>query len=479
MERGLLVWPLMFGKNLGAIKMIYLYQCDDSHEIEVFKANFEVAGSSSIQLTIMDGCFEHVPIMIKDPAGKMRGLFTLKTRIKIHFIGETKEQTSNGGIAGKLPNGKWTLEVLKPSLRVTGQIQIEIRQDRQMSQEADQLFEVLSQDVNSVSEGSQDWLKAELHAHSYYSDGRVNFEDIQEEIQEKALDVLAIMDHSVITTQFLTGPNVIIPGTEITLDNEVHYNVYGLKELIDYSHYFSEGKAKNQSLDEMFTDLKAQGSLLSINHPFAEGMSLQHDFNVTAFNFLEVINAPHSKDDFIDNEKAIRLFDFLWAQGHYLLGIGGSDAHKKNYHGRYPLGIPTNRIYCPQLSVNHVLEAMENGHVYVENQFPCQIQMIGSQQQEILPGMAYAGQMTIAAEGGEAVDWRLIMNGCCVAHQQGSHCQFEIDLLENSYVRLEAVKDGQPRLFVNPVYNKLNREIKVTSFAELIQQFEAQDNRGS
>lgn len=457
--------------------MIFLNICNDGKDIEVFQHSFDVKDAQSIQLVIMDGCFEHAPIILRDPDGRVRGLFTLKTRIKTHYIGETKAHTSNGGISGELPNGTWMVEVLKPSLRVTGRIQLEIRQDQQLTKlNADDYLEVLAQDFDKVSVAQQPkWLRAELHTHSYYSDGRVNFEDIQEEIRLKQLDVVAMMDHSVVTTQFLKGDNLLIPGTEITLDNEVHYNVYGLKESIGYTDYFNEEKSKNQSLDDLFEGLKAKGYLLSINHPFADGMSLQHDFDIRRFNFVEVINAPYSVDDFIDNEKAIRFFDYLWSEGHLVFGIGGSDAHKKNYHERYPIGIPTNRIYCEAPSINNVLTSMANGSVYLEYECPCEVFIQNAQGEDILPGSEQTGELTFKAQSADVVTWQLVKDGQVIANQEGHSCEFKAELPENSYLRLEAMKDNQHVLFVNPIHNQLNRKQTVTSFAELIRQFELKD----
>lgn len=453
--------------------MIFSHEFNDEKEIEVLRYEFEVRDSKSIQLNIIDGCFEHVPILVRDPAKKVRGLFTLKTRIKTHFIGEQIEHTTNGGIAGALPDGEWTLEIFKPSFRVTGKVQLEIRQDRQLHQlNAAQLYPVLDQDFHAIHEGHPHWLKAELHTHSYYSDGRVNFEDIQEEIDRKKLDAVAIMDHSIVTTQFLKGNNLVIPGTEITLDNEVHYNVYGLTQSVPYTDYFSENETKNQGLDKLFKDFKAQGYLLSINHPYADGLSMQHDFDVTRFNFIEVINAPYSTTDFIDNEKAIRFFDFLWSEGHYLFGIGGSDAHKKNYQERYPIGIPTNKIYCERPSVANVLMAMTNGNTYVEKEFPCDIQFLDETQNEVLPGTEFGGKLTLKGSSDATVLWQVIENGHCIAQIEGTSCSFEVEVKAGSYLRLEALKENKHVLFVNPVYYQMQQKMKTTSFAELVKKFE-------
>lgn len=452
--------------------MIFMHTFNDKKEIEYIRFSFEVKNSQSIQINIMDGCFEHAPIIVRDSHGNIRGLYTLKTRIKTHFIGQSLETTSNGGIAGKLSDGEWSIEVIKPSYRVAGRIQLEVRQDRELKQlNVEQLFSVLEEKSRKITENQAGWVSAELHCHSYYSDGRVNFEDILAEINRQELDVIAIMDHSVVATQFIKSSKLIIPGTEITLDNEVHYNVYGLNELVDYSKYFSEEKNKNQSLDLMFTDLKEKEFLLSINHPFAEGMSLGHDFDVRNFNFIEVINAPYVVDEFIDNKKAIKFFDFLWSEGHCVFGLGGSDAHKKNYKERYPMGIPKNNIYLDEYSVDGALNSMKRGHLFLEVENSCEIQIFNGENECVLPGTEYQGDVFIDGKSETPITWKIIDNGVCIDSMIGKSCSFKINVKPGHMVRLEGTKDNQPVLFVNPIYCKCDKISQIDSFVELIHKF--------
>lgn len=452
--------------------MIFFHRFDDQKEIETLKFYFEVADQTSIQLNILDGCFEHAPIIIRDPKGQVRGLYTLKTRIKSHFIGSTWEQTTNGGIAGKILPGVWTLEVLKPSFRVTDRIQLEIRLDRSIS-DREAAFPVLDQDFTAQLPGTnKDWLSAELHCHSYYSDGRVSLADVLQAARSKDLDALALMDHSVITTKCPQTSQLIIPGTEVTMDNEVHYNIYGIRGMIDYMKYFEEGQAKNHCLNEMFSDLHEKGYLLSVNHPFADGMTLQHDFDLRNFNFLEVINAPYSTEDFIDNKKAIRFFDFLWQQGHYLFGIGGSDAHKKNYHDKYPIALPLNKIHAEEKSIAGILKSMKAGRVMVENDFNAQVVIEDETGRELLPGTEVAGTIYYKAQGDREVHWHLVKNGQCVFETFGVQCDFTTELSEGDYVRLDAFEGDTPLLFVDPLFYHLAEKRKLNSFQQLLAEFE-------
>ncbi|MDF7637999.1 CehA/McbA family metallohydrolase [Lactobacillus sp. ESL0791] len=451
--------------------MLFFHTFIDQKEVEVLKYQFVISGQKVLQLNIIDGCFEHAPIIIRDPHGQIRGLYSLKTRIKSHFIGPTWKETTNGGLPGPFPKGIWSLEILKPSLRVTGKIQLEIRFDRQINDQ-EETFAVLSQNFTQETPGKTGWLTAELHCHSYYSDGRVNLADISNWATQRQLDLVALTDHSVVTTKFPKINQLFLPGTELTLDNEVHYNVYGLNKFIDYPKYFDNHQTKNENINAMFADLKKAKYLLSINHPFADGMTLQHDFDIRNFNLLEVINsAPYATEDIIDNKKAIRFFDFLWQEGHYLFGIGGSDAHKNSYQQEYPMAIPQNKIYVEQRSIAAVLESMRHGHVIVASNYQAKISLMDERGQTVLPGSEYNGLVHFQALGERPVTWHVIKNGQCIYETLADKCEYTAKVAAGDYIRFDAFAGQIPVVFVNPLYSQLKVNPQLNFFQELLAQF--------
>lgn len=452
--------------------MIFFHEFDNQKEIKFLKFPFQVKKQHTLQLNILDGCFEHAPIIIRDSNDRIRGLYTLKTRIKTHFIGTNIRNTTNGGIFGDFPEGTWSLEVIKPSFRVSGKVQLEIRFDQEIINHKKE-FPVLEQEFSrNSSERKEEWFSADLHCHSYYSDGRVDFEEIITQAEKQQLEIIALMDHSVITTQFPANEQLIIPGTEITMDNEVHYNAYGVKGLIDYSKYFEDEKKKNDCLNDMFSALHKQEVLLSINHPFAEGMTLRHDFDICNFDFLEVINAPYSTEDFIENNKAIAFFDFLWEKGHYLFGLGGSDAHKKNYQNRYPIGLPKNKIHISNHSISTVLQSMKKGKVFIENNFNSQLLITDEAGREVLPGSEIAGNIYFAAYGNKEVTWHIVKNSKVIFETVGFSCKYNVFLDKGDYVRLDAFIGDTPVLFVNPIFFQRKEKRGETSFEKLLLEFE-------
>lgn len=402
---------------------------------------------------------------------------SLKTRKPVRFIGESVNSTSNGMIPGEIQKGKWEIQIIKPSTRVTGKFQIEISKNIVFKNKSVGLINVLNQNWNKKYSEESKWYRSEFHCHSYYSDGRVSFNEIEKVFKENQFDALAIMDHSVVTTQFFKIMNPIIPGTELTLDNEVHYNAFGIKELIDYSRYFDDSENMTDSLNKMFTDLADKEVLLSLNHLFANGMTLKYDFDIRNFTLMEVINAPWSIIDDVDNAKSIRFFDFLWANGHKLFGIGGSDAHSKNYNNDYPIGIPQVKVYCEGLSINNILNAIRNGNSMIGDRINYEVNYLNENDQSILPGSEYDGIAKFVGSSDKTVQWIVKDNGQVINSKIGKNCEFSVNVLSGHYARLEAWVNKKPVIFVNPLTNEYIVKKKINSFQKLLSKFsEIQDD---
>lgn len=444
-------------------------------EVENFTFPVPIYNAESIKVTL-DGPFEHMFVILKDPEGKIRALLTFKTRVKSYFINADILHSTNGTVWGELPDGEWELIVVKPQ-HASGKFLLEVTMNEQFTHAPSSWIDVLHQEHSKIIHLESRWYRGELHAHSYYSDGRVAQDDIQQIAIEKDIDFMAIAEHSFVTTSFLSGPYTVIPATEITCDNDGHYNVYGLKEPIDYSAYFETDKDKDTCMNDMFVDLESKGYLLSINHPYAPGISLSHDFDITNFKALEVINCPYITHEYIDNPKAIRFFDYLWNNGHYLTGIGGSDAHTKNNNGEYGLCVPENNVFIEGFSIDNLLTSIEKGHVFLTRENKTTVTILENGE-SVLPGTEVSGEITFNVQAEKAVDWYLFENGICIDKQQGTNYQKNIEIKPQTFLRLEGNIDGEPFIFINPIHNNLKKPVPLeTSFKNLVNDFIAQDKQ--
>ena len=452
--------------------MIFSNKFDDGKTIELFSHSFELTTNSAISLKIK-GPFEHYFIVVKDPNGVQRALFTYKTRQKEYFITDDPLTMSNGSIAGPMTLGTWNLTVVK-TYEVHGSYLLEV--DTTDHKELNHLdSKVLEEDWSKVYNTQSRYYIGDLHMHSDFSDGRVTLHQVYNETKRVGMDYLAMTDHSTVTTLQPDSLLPNIPATEITWDNLGHYNIYGLKKLIDYTEYLDVNQSKSSALNRMFKSMREEGKLISINHPFAEGIDLQHAINMEYITHLEIINAPHLLDVESDNNKALRFYDFLWNCGYKLIGIGGSDAHKENYYERYPVGLPNNKIYCEGLSIENLLSGLEKGHVIVQSGVDFEVIYTDSKKANVLPGTRLLGTMNIQARSKEKVTWKLVKNGVVINEVFGSSYLNQVDIAHNEYVRLEAWNEDDFALFVNPVHS-MDMVIENYDFLELVKEFEKKDS---
>lgn len=456
--------------------MNFFNRFNDDKSIEIHQYQFKVKNVKNININLLDGIFEHAIIMVKDPHNIVRILFSFKSRFRSRFLSTEEIHTTNGAISGPILDGIWTLTIIKPSKRVKGKYQIEIRFDREITlNDSNQYLTLKNNFYNETSNvPNNSWVNTELHSHSYYSDGRVSLDEIKETINHK-IDLYALTDHTMFTTKFPSGNYLFLPGSELTFDNEFHYNLYGCKELIDFTKYFEGKKTITEVLEHCFKDLSKK-YLLSINHPFAAEITRHHHFNIKYFNLLEVINAPYAIDEFIDNEKAIRFFDYLWNHGYQLFGVGGSDAHKKNFHNTYPVGIPLTKLFLPESNISSALNSLKNGRVYLLNQVNARAKY-EKNGKEVLPGSKNIESITCKGYSQELLTWRVIIDGKCIDQQITKNYNKVYQIKAGSYLRLEARKKGEIAVFVNPISNHLKVNEHDADIADLLSDFEKNELR--
>ena len=161
-------------------------------------------------------------------------------------------------------------------------------------------------------------MKIDPHCHTNYSDGISTIKEIALEAKKKGLDAIAITDHNstqgwpdaIKASKELNFP--IILGDEI---NSKQGEIIGLflKEKID---------GKHKEAEYVMKEIKKQGGLVVIPHPFYKGFGFKEDLTkyLELIDAIEVLNAkrPNKGPDKIALEFAIK---------HNLAVTGGSDSH--------------------------------------------------------------------------------------------------------------------------------------------------------
>jgi len=164
-------------------------------------------------------------------------------------------------------------------------------------------------------------MKLDMHVHTCYSpDSTTPIKTLVKSIVKKGLDGIAITDHNSMgaikkaenEAKRITPSPIIIPGMEIrTPEGEV------------IGYYLTE-EVKARNFSEVIDEIKAQGALVSIPHPF-------DSLRPSAVNNPSLILSFRSKIDFLEiNGRALPWFNkrtITFAQKHGFKLVGGSDAH--------------------------------------------------------------------------------------------------------------------------------------------------------
>jgi predicted metal-dependent phosphoesterase TrpH len=192
-------------------------------------------------------------------------------------------------------------------------------------------------------------MKLDLHIHSKYSnDGTLDPETIVKIAQERKLDGIAITDHNTIrggieALKYETGNLKVIIGAEMMTDVGEVIGLFLTQEINSRSFY------------EVVEEIKRQGGLVIVPHPFDE---FRHSaFHITKeyikfVDSLEVFNSRCVLKRF--NQKA---HDF--AVLHHLPIVAGSDAHYANEIGLS--GIIINSLDVKKSIIDHQTNVFGKG----------------------------------------------------------------------------------------------------------------------
>jgi predicted metal-dependent phosphoesterase TrpH len=275
-------------------------------------------------------------------------------------------------IPGTIPPGQWKLLISVSSIRpeLTSHYRAEIRFNSPV--------EDSSFTLTPLETGTR-WYRGDLHMHTADSDGScVNKSGdhvpcplflTAQMAASRGLDFIAITDHNSLAhyaemreLQPYFSKLLLIPGREMTTFYG-HFNAFGTTQYVNYLVAEKGGR----TIDQVVADIKAQGGIVSINHPMSPtdercrgcGWGPPGPVDLLQFSAVEAVNANRVMSPFWDEQIA---------KGFRLTGIGGSDNHEATKGEEIPsaIGHPTTVVQAKELSVAGILDGMRAGHVFVD-----------------------------------------------------------------------------------------------------------------
>jgi histidinol phosphatase-like PHP family hydrolase len=232
------------------------------------------------------------------------------------------------------------------------------------------------------------WYRGDFHTHTGHSDGSCNslaghrvpcpvFKTL-EAAQAAGLDFIAVTDHNTPSAfselrnlQPYFDTLLILPGREITTF-QGHANAIGPTGPLD----FQLGSRHLPQLSRLVQAVKAQGGILSINHPgMPSGEACMGcgwvvpQVECQDITAIEVANGGtiQTTGSAEGPLSSIPFWETQLDRGCRVTAIGGSDNHDPDAGGgRLPVGRPATLVYAEALSQVALLDGVRRGRVIVD-----------------------------------------------------------------------------------------------------------------
>ncbi|TYR78189.1 hypothetical protein FZC66_20300 [Priestia megaterium] len=449
-------------------------------------------------------------MLLFDPNGVPRLQYMQgKSSPKGIVLHQDAQHSSAATLPGPLPLGEWTLEVYVTDNATSDKVKKEL--EYQIACEAgSQELPAITEDIvpfgydkwaeydsngfvlnsynwdDAIEEGEK-WYKGDFHTHTILSDGSMTREANLKTAQQQELDFFVATDHNIISTSWLEGETLVIPGVEIT-STKGHWNALGASRWIDYRPSRKDGGLETeQGVNHLLKEANESGALCSMNHPFLAPWHWQMEHtSLSGIDSIELWNDPTFRANGQATEKALLFWSHIWNEGYTITGIGGSDSHllpHKSYEtGGKPslIGDPGTYVWAERLSASSILGNVKKGHVYVSRgpvlDFSAQVgetsYKIGEDLTHAMDQNGYEALCKIAlTHDSEEVMVHWMEDGKLVHKERGLSSSYAVNWKDQSYhwlrVEIRSI-DGELLAFTNPVYYG-KKQPTVQTWGELIQ----------
>lgn len=266
------------------------------------------------------------------------------------------DDSSEGGIAGGLPEGTWRVQLDIERLKEDVEYQLVAYADLDVVPVAVDL----TYPENHIVKAQAGWYRGELHAHSTESDGKYTVDDVVKAAIDADLDFLALTDHFTISQwrkllPHLEKPIALLRSVEIT-SHHGHANLHGIKRWVDV-YVDRPDWSMNQAADAVH----AQGGLFCVNHAFSGDLGWR-DFSFD-WDRADLMEIYHNLEG-CNNAFQLMLWDQHLNAGRRLIGVGGTDSHNP-FEGRHKLGQLVTWVEAETLSERGIIDGLRRGRVYV------------------------------------------------------------------------------------------------------------------
>lgn len=215
------------------------------------------------------------------------------------------------------------------------------------------------------------WYKGDLHAHTWYSDGRWSPADLVTFMTEHGLDFVSLTDHNTVAglaEHFaLASDDVLTLGGSEVSTFHGHMLAYGIYERVEWRD--TDGSLI--PVPKLASNIHAAGGLAVICHPRNVGDPLccgcrweHNDMMPGNAGAVEIWNGSWSDE----NAQGVALWQTWLAEGYRLTATAGTDHHGQDvsaYDTFSNLRPAWNVVYAESKTRAGIVTALRAGHSYV------------------------------------------------------------------------------------------------------------------
>lgn len=209
-------------------------------------------------------------------------------------------------------------------------------------------------DIEFVEKQKQIYI-ADLHTHTYCSDGGFSIADVDKFAINKKIDIIGITDHFAMNAnRYLSNEfkTQMLLGFELTMQWG-HMGIYGLPaDKVEYQFNSKE------EVSSWLEKIKEEHDVIRIiNHPYGNCEDCEWKLGY-AYEILELFNSF----DITNNIKTLELYQGLLEEGNYIPVMCGSDTHKQRWHSDKVSthGLPANKVYAINKSEREIFDAIRS-----------------------------------------------------------------------------------------------------------------------
>ena len=201
------------------------------------------------------------------------------------------------------------------------------------------------------------FLKANFHAHTTCSDGKVSPEECAAFYADAGYDVLAVTDHRKVT-ETESGRILLIPGIEIDYrlpGQWVHILGLGMKKEI--ASQWNPSGTPQGGIDL----IRSLGGIAVLAHPAWSMNTPAFMRSLTGLSGVEIWNSVSTLPLNGDRADSSSLLDVTWASGGELLPVLATD---DSHPYRDEAGVAATMVQAEELTVPAVMDALRAGRFY-------------------------------------------------------------------------------------------------------------------